>query len=251
MTLKYFFTPKDLIPKGTMSWEMYGKEHIMILLCMAIFLYFMCKIYKSYNEEKRDKFIKFFAYLIVIQEIIKDIVFYFMGTLNYEHLPFHLCGVSIFITLYYAVKRTYLSKQMLYALVLPGALSALIFPDWTNFPLIHVSPFNSFTIHLWLTVIPIVSIYTGELLPDYKSLPKCFLFLVCIGIPDYFLNNMWGTNFLFVSTPSEGSPLMFVADIFGEKFYILGMCVLLFIVWNLMYLPFTYIKRKQNSHANA
>ncbi len=250
MTFKYFFTPLDLIPKNTMPWKMYGAAHLGILFLMVLFLYFMCRLYKNLDEIGREKFLKFFAYLILIQEIVKDIIFYFMGTLNYEHLPLHLCGASIFIVSYYAFKRTYLSKQMLYALVLPGALAALIFPNWVDFPLLHVSCFNSFTIHLWLVVVPIVSLYTKELVPDFRCLHKCFLFLVCLGVPDYFLNKRWGTDFLFLNEPSKGSPLMIIADIFGMDFYIVGMCVALFIVWALMYLPF-YIKEKYESRESA
>lgn len=237
MNFNYFFTPITNIP-SSLSWNLYGKGHLTWLFAIILFIFLMCKTFVKLDRDKQDMFLKGFAVLIVAQEILKDLIHFFIGTLEVGHLPLHLCGISIFITLWYAFRPSKFVGNLLYSLSLPGAMAALIFPDWTKYPFLHFSNINSFTIHTWLVMVVIVLLYSKRIVPDYKYLPKCLGFLGVLALPIYFLNKLWNTNFMFINTPSKGSPLEPLAKLLGNPGYIFGAVVLLIIVWVVMYLPY-------------
>ena len=101
MTLKYFFANPNIVPLS-LKWYAYGIEHMILLLTILVFNIYMCKKFVKLSTEQQNKLLKFFAVLIVVQELLKDILHFYAGTLNLEHLPLHLCGISIFITFRYA-----------------------------------------------------------------------------------------------------------------------------------------------------
>ncbi len=219
MTFDYFFSNPELIPKSLL-WSIFSKEHLIWLFSIFIFILCMCRIFKKTDFNVQNKILKFFAVLIVIQEILKDIFHYIAGTFTLEHLPFHLCGISIFITFLYAFKPGKLNGEYLYALSLPGALAALIFPDWTNYPMFHFSNINSFTIHTWLVVFVAMLLYSGRLKPNYKELIHVGVFIGVLAVPIYFLNKLWSTNFMFLNIPAPVSPLEFLYTLcscFGDN----------------------------------
>ena len=243
MPLKYFFANPNIVP-SSLKWHAYGMEHLILLFIIFVFNIFMCKKFVKLSAEQQNKLLKFFAILIVFQEILKDILHFYAGTLNLEHLPLHLCGISIFITFWYAFKPGKVSGEYLYALSLPGALAALLFPNWTEYPMMHFSNINSFTIHTWLVVFVTMLLYSGRLKPDFRNLPKTSLLIGILAVPIYFINKLWDTNFMFLNGPSKGSPLVFLYDIFGGG-YLIALIVLVLSAWLLMYLPWEVIYRKK------
>lgn len=244
MTLKYFFSRPEDIPLN-LTWNTYGVEHLIWLFAITLFIVYMCRMFKKADYEKQNKILKILAIVIVIQEIIKDIIHIYAGTFNLGHLPFHLCGISIFFTFWYAFKPGKICGEYLYALSLPGAMAALLFPDWTGYPMLHFSCINSFTIHAWLVVFVFMLLYSGRLKPNYKVLPKTALLVGIIAVPVYFMNKAWGTNFMFLSAPAPGSPLEILYNVFGN-FYIPAALLLVLFVWVLMYAPWQIAYSRQN-----
>jgi len=235
MTLKYFFANPTSIP-NKFQWTAYSPGHLIWLGIIFLFIVFMLKIFSKMNEYKQDRTLKFLSVLILIQEILKDILHYFAGTLTLEHLPLHLCGISIFFTLWYAFKPGKINSEYLYALSLPGALAALLFPNWTEYPFMHFSNINSFTIHTWLVLFVLMALCTKRLRPNYRALPTMSLFVGALAVPIFFLNKIWNTNFMFLNVPSPGSPLEILYNLFNN-YYILAALILIMIVWFVMYLP--------------
>ena len=240
----YFFWNVNDIPPGH-TWKMYGIEHITWLVIIGVVMFYFCKLFRKSDLKKQNKILKGFAILIVVQEILKDILHWYAGSITLEHLPFHLCGVSIFFVVGYAIKSNKLNEQYLYALCLPGALLALLFPNWTEYPIMHFSCMNSFTIHAELVIFVMMLLTSRRLHPCFKDLKYTGIFILIYSIPIYFINKVWDTNFMFINTPSEGSPLVIIYNIFG-RFYIPAFYALAFVGWILMYLPWEIRKRKHH-----
>jgi len=235
----YFFSGEDEIPPE-LAWEAYGMGHILWLLSMGLVCFLIIYTARKLSPEKQDKLLKAIAIWIAIQEILKDILNYYAGTLQLEHLPLHFCGISIMFSLWYAFRPGKLNGAYIYGMSLPGAFCALIFPNWTQFPFWHFSAINSFTIHAELILFALIALFCGKLKPDIRQIPKMFAVLVLMAVPIYFLNKKWGTNFMFISDPSPGSPLIPLYNIFGDG-YVIAAAVLLVIVWYIMFLPW-YLK---------
>ena len=234
-TLDYFFSDPNDVPEDAL-WSAYGWQHLLWLVVMGLIIFFSCRAFRKADDKTQRKVLIYVAFFILIQEIVKDILFAWTGLFTLENLPFHFCGISIFFSLWYAFRPNDLNAAYVYGMSMPGALCALIFPNWTNSPLIHFSSIHSFTIHGELILFAMLALTSGRLVPKFREIPRLFGVIVAMAIPIYFLNKRWGTNFMFISDPSPGSPLMPLYDMFGDG-YVIAAAVLLIIVWIVIFLP--------------
>lgn len=66
-------------------------------------------------------------------------------------------------------------------------------------------------------------------------------------MPIYILNLLIGENYLFLNEASEGSPLVFLWDIFGTRFgapgYVASFAVLILMVFHVLYLVYGGINK--------
>ena len=242
MTFDYFFAKEWEAPEEYL-WELYSPGHLMWLGAMAIICAIFLRYFLKLPAEKQDKYIKGLAIWIGVQEILKDIIHWATDTLGAEHLPLHICGISIFFTLIYAFKPGRLTGAYLYGMSMPGALCALIFANWTGYPFLNFSSINSFTIHGELILFVLMVLLSGRLYPDIRKIPQLTLVMVGLAIPMHFVNKALSTNFMFISYPSPGSPLMPLYDLFGD-FYVVAALVLMVAIWVILFLPW-YIKEKR------
>lgn len=245
MTFKYFFANPADVPENLL-WKAYGAEHLCWLAAIGLFLILSCVFFNRLDDSGQEKVLKGFALMIVIQEIIKDILHYYAGTITLEHLPFHICGISIFFTLWHAYRPNGINGDYLYAVSMPAAFAALIFPNWTEYPILHFSAVNSFTIHTWLIAYALMAITSKRVVPDIRNVPKIAAVMIGLMIPIYFLNKRWDTNFMFINGASPGSPLVPLYNIFGDA-YFLAAILLIFVFWGIIYAPW-YLKGRRNQH---
>ena len=82
----------------------------------------------------------------------------------------------------------------------------------------------------------VIQLYGKTLRPNFKDLKYTFIFTLLLMIPIYFLNKIWNTNFFFLNTPSPGSPLMFLYQLFGNG-YVIALVLLFILLWILIYIP--------------
>ena len=68
--------------------------------------------------------------------------------------------------------------------------------------------------------------------------------LIALAIPMHFVNEALGTNFMFISTPSPGSPLMPLYGLFGNG-YVAAALVLMVLVWIVLFLPWEIARRRK------
>lgn len=243
INLDYFFSKPEDIPEEYL-WSMYDKVHLTWLALIALACIVSCILFKRSTTEKQDKVLKGLALWIAFQEILKDLLHWYAGMLEMELLPLHICGISIFFTLWYAFKPGPLNAAYIYGMSLPGALCAELFADWTNYPWWHFSALNSFTIHAELIIFAMMALTSGRLKPDIRQIPKMTIIMYALAVPIYFLNKRWDTNFMFINTPSPGSPLVPLYNIFGDG-YVIAAAILVVLVWIILFLPWYIFSRSK------
>jgi hypothetical protein len=96
-------------------------------------------------------------------------------------------------------------------------------------------------VHILLFVIPLMLTAGGDIKPDVRVLPKCLLLLVGLGLVAKGANLLWSTNFMFLESASEGNPLYFFEQRFGN--HLIGFPVLAVAVLAVMYGPLTVWQR--------
>ena len=133
--------------------------------------------------------------------------------------------------------------ELLYCAGMPGALAALLFPNWGCYALWSFHSILAFLVHTLLVAYPLMLVLSGEFCPSLRRLPGCLLALVAMAAPVYVFNVLFDTNFMFLRRPSAGSPLEWFAGWWGEGWYLLGYFPMIVLVWLGLYAPFV---RKRN-----
>lgn len=244
-SIKDFFAVPGVFEVQEYAW--FGTEHLVWLACIFVFGCFLVYLYHHMNPMKRKSFLRWFATLIVLSEVARQLIYALQGAYKLEYMPLHLCAVTEIAVFIYAFKRDAVSREFLYWLGLPGALAALLFPDWLHIPLGNFQSIHSYGVHGAMTIFAVLLLTGGESKPKFKRTTWMLALMAILSTPLYFLNKVWDTNFFFLNYPSPGSPLVILEDIAGNPGYIGLLVLLVFAVWIVIYIPWgiAYKLKKQ------
>lgn len=242
--MQYFFTVEAELPPDV-GFPLFGRIHLAWLCTDLALTVLLCLLYRRLPAEQRGRARRSFGCCVLLLELLRAANLLLQGTYSVYYLPLHLCGIAVFLTLRHALQPGPLLGNLLYSTCMPGALFALLFPDWTAFPPFSYHSLVSFLIHMLLTAYPLMLLFAGELRPDVRYLPRCFLALVGMAVPVYLFDRVFHANYMFLLQPAPGSPLEWFAALLGVPGYLLGYLPMLVLVWTLLYLPF---RRKMPPH---
>ncbi|MBQ6569931.1 MAG: TIGR02206 family membrane protein [Clostridia bacterium] len=244
MTTEYFWKDSSNIHVNV-GFEHFGEYHLCWLAFTVVATVMLSLIYSKLHKKARGAMLIGIASFMLLTECFRQVLFVVNGSFEVGCLPLHLCGLNIFVCFIYSLTRREIIGEALYALSMPGAAMALLFPDWnTSYPPLNFFCIHSFYIHLLLFAFPLILIFNGEVRPKIKNLPKicAAILLLCPFI--YLINVKFDTNFMFLNYPGEGNPLELFEKYLGNPGYLLGMPVIAAVVWSILYLPF-FIKKKK------
>lgn len=155
------------------------------------------------------------------------------GNYRASYLPLHLCSINIFLIALHALHPSRLLDNFLYAICIPAALAALLFPTWVSLPVANFMHLHSFTVHILLASYPIMLTAGGDIRPQARYLPGCVALVLALAVPVYFVNVAFGTNFMFLMQADAGNPLRWFQQAFGS--HLVGYPVLAGAVFAAMY----------------
>ena len=240
--MEYFLDSAETITPG-LGFSHFDGVHLAWLGLFVISIVVCTVWFKKMNQRGRDVFKKTIALSLIIMEVLKISLLALTGRFRWGYLPFHLCGINIFLIVAHAWKPTRLLDNFLYLICIPGALAALLFPNWTALPVRNIYHIHSSIVHILLVMYPLVQALNGILDLDIKMVPKCLGLLVLMAIPIYGLNLLWGTNFMFLMRADAGNPLVLFEQMWGS--HLLGFPVIIAAVVVVMYLPIFVRNRKK------
>jgi hypothetical integral membrane protein (TIGR02206 family) len=197
----------------------------------------MVVIYRRASDDLRKKIRVAYACIVVLLEVAKQIICLVKGVYEPGLIPFHLCGMSILFIVIHTLRPNRTTAELLYSLSVPGAIAALLFSDWTMYPLANFFCQQSFFIHFFEFTFPLLLLSTGEMRPRFTQLWRCVIYLLIVVPPIYFFNHAYNTNFFFMNEAAPGSPLAPLQAWLGNPGYLFGFAGLVAAVWVVMYLP--------------
>lgn len=231
--MEYFWDTGFTIPAGK-GFSPYGLGHLLWLAVFLVLCLILGSLYRRWEEGKRLRCRRTLAALLILDELAKYAVTLGTGRFRPDFLPLHLCSINIFVIAADAVSPRDSLREVLYALCLPGAFFALFFPGWAYLPMANALCIHSFTAHILLFLYPFL-LLRGGFRPRFRrflrSLPFC-LFAVA-GV--YGFNQVFGTNFMFLSSAGEGNPLTLFEAWLGSPGYLIGLPVLAGLSWAVLY----------------
>ena len=220
-SLKYFFTYETKIPDG-IGFKLFGIWHILcLLLCLVVTVVSLHWYWKA-KAQKKQKVEKTIALSLVGWMILRAIYIAVIGENFLYELPFHLCSMTGILCGIHCFTKWKWLGQMLYALCLPGAILALLFPNWNSYPLIHFISLEAILFHLGIILYVTCLLTSHEIVPQMKKMWQVIVFLAVVVPPIYVFDKKYQVNYMFVNRPSGGSPLEWLAQWMGNPGYLLG-----------------------------
>ena len=144
--MTYFWETVDTIAPG-LGWPHFGPFHLAVLAVFLLLGAVLCRGYCGMDTDKRRRWRRTVALLLVVDELFKDFGLLYGGNFSLDYLPLHLCSINIFLIALHAWRRPKLLDTFLYFVCLPAACAALLFPTWTPLPPLNFMVIHSFTVH--------------------------------------------------------------------------------------------------------
>jgi uncharacterized membrane protein YwaF len=239
--VKFFFINKYYIEQEGLDigFTLYSAPHLIWLALMTLMIVLIARGYCRADEAGRDRMRKNIALVMLGMEILKDAVVIAVGWWNPGYLPFHLCGLAIFAVLADAFCRGQkVTGQMIMFAFMPGALSALLFANWTMYPFFVYMCIHSFVYHALIVAYAVMIFASREVVPSYSGMWKSLAAVVVAIPPVYGINLLFAEhnpNFMFLMEASPGSPLVPVWNLTGPDWYIPGCVVMVGIVFHVLF----------------
>ena len=225
--MSLFFTYENNLPSDV-GYGLYSQTHISVIMISMLMIVLITVRYAVSDKAQREKIRKTVAVIPVVLMILRYIYVLTCGASIVFELPLHLCsmtGIFCFIYEFFLKRSPFIRSvlgQALYALCLPGALMAILFPDGTIYPVIHFISLESYLFHVLIITYICIRLVDKGIVPRVKEAYKSIIFLLIVVPPVYLFNVIYKTNFMFVIRPSSGSPLYRFYEIGGYAGYRIG-----------------------------
>lgn len=221
-------------PQG--GFRHFSPAHLGHLLLIGAFCGGLCLVYRRGGDGRRRALRLGLAWANIALTAVRGALLMAAGQYGPERLPLHLCGMAVYICLLHALRPGRLRAQFLLAFCMPGALAAILFPDWTACPPWSVLSAWNFSIHALIVAYVLMQLTAGDIRREPGLLPACLGIMLLLALPVYIFNLAVGTNFMFLNYPAPNSPLELFTFL-GRPGYILGYLPMIAAVWALIYIP--------------
>lgn len=211
---------------------LFSPVHFAYLVLCAALVSALCIGYKKASP--REAMRRAVGIALIVLELVRAAVLILCRDYNIRSLPLHLCGMAVYISFFHSLRPRELTGQFLYAFCMPGAVFALVFPDWVYYPAVHFVTVTSFLLHALIVGYTLMQVVSRDIRPDIKYAPRCLAVMLLVAVPIYVFDRLTGTNYMFLNVPSPGSPLEWF-EFLGNPGYILGYLPILAVVWAALY----------------
>lgn len=223
------------IPASNEGFGMFSAGHICWLAAGLVFCVLMGKAYRKSADRRKMRVAV--ACVTLFLELLRAALELAAGEYSLYTLPLHLCGMAVYLEFIHALTDNGRLGQFLYAFCFPGAVFALVFPDWDYFPLFNILTFLGFTLHILIVCYTVMQLC--DIKPSLRSAPSNLLIMLALAVPVYIFDKLLNTNYMFLNWPVV--PLTLFSAL-GRPGYLLGYLPILAVTWLVIYLPLKLIK---------
>jgi len=218
--------------------EFFGIAHIGALTAILLLNIFLLR-FKNEDEAIRKKVRITLAVIMWLDESAWHLWNIYNGTWNLqEHLPLHACSVLIWLAGFMLIFKNYRIYEFAYFLGIGGALQALLTPDIGIYGFPHFRFFQTYIAHGLLVTSAIYMTTVEGFRPEWKSFARVILYLNIYMVLVFGLNQLIGSNYLFVARKPPGPTLL---DALPDwPVYIIYMEAIGLVMFLLLYLPFIF-----------
>ena len=232
---------------STEKFEWYGFEYFSALITLTVLGSFLVWLGMRSDDLKKERIFKGISYVLSSVIIVWAIIESSLGRFYFEtDLPLIFCNFFALILPVFAFFRTQRMFNLLYYIVLAGAIQAIITPGLKfNFP--HYEFLKFWTVHVGLIVFVIYQMVVFKLRPTLKGIWQTFLFIQIYMVTIIGVNWVLDANYLYLNVKPEHGTLL--ALLGGWPWYIVWMDIILIPYFFILYAPI-WIISKIKKHPN-
>ena len=221
------------------NFKIFGKEHFIIMGFYLVFTGIILYVPNFSKKLNKKKFAVLLGYALICTKLLEYLYKYFYLGVPLKHLlPLHICNYTLFLVGIMLIKQSYTIFRFSYFWSV-GAIAAILLPDLTeSFPdPLNISFFFS---HFVLLAGVLYSIKYFSFRPRFRDCVSSFILLNVILSLVLPINFLLDTNFMYLSEPPLGDTFSFLGE---WPVYIIYFDIFTFILFLLMYMPFSIYKR--------
>ena len=203
------------------------------------FILLLIIIPRNQSAKFKSNFTIFFAVLMIFEYIVIQSYFVYNGiwTLQ-DSLPFHLCRLMIFNTIFLLLTRNQIAFELLLFIGMVGGFHSLMTPELTHGSNLYLL-IDYFLVHGGLVAAPLYCIFVLGMRPRKMAWLKSFFYLqffvVVVAIIDYLLS----ANYMYLAVkPVVNNPFL-IGD---WPYYVIGLELATLLHAFIVYIPF-YLKK--------
>jgi hypothetical protein len=155
--------------------------------------------------------------------------------------PLYTCGIFVFLFPFYAfnTRGKIFAEGFIKLGAFPSGVLFMLFPSTGigMFPLWHYNTIQSAVMHTVMAMIGGYLLFDRELRFQKRDLVNAFAIITIFTLVSWVYNSFdSNTNFFFIASPLEGTPLMILYNLFDQPGYAISIYVIHLLVGCLMYL---------------
>ena len=232
----------DLFIKEENHFSIFGLEHLLSILSLAVLFYLIIKVANNWLNLKQQKV---FGLLLALSTTIamlgRTYIYYLIGEFSWqESLPLYICRLAtLFVPFLMWYKNEFLFG-VLYFWILGGTLQAIITPDIVfSFP--HYESIFYWHIHGVLILVILYAVFVYKMKPKWQDLLNAFLLGFIYLILIHGINYLLDANYSYTMSKPPGGSLL---DFLGPwPWYLLSGNLLALSIFLLLYLPFYRLEK--------
>lgn len=212
--------------------QMYSTGHMILLTITLIIVMILIQFTKNSDRDRVKNIIKNTTILLSIMEIIKIIFNLAIGHWNNpnHYIPLYYCSIILYAGLFSSYGNGFIKKigdTFISTGAIIGGAFFLSTPNTslTMYPAFHYISIQSFVFHgamVYLGILVNITRYVELKLMDIRYYAVLITIMSCIS---YAVNNILGTNFMFISQNFPNTPVEIIFDWAG-KYFTIVMCLL-------------------------
>ncbi len=220
-----FFTAESLMVDGP-GFAPFGRGHLVSLALCGISVVGLVQAYGAMPRDdgtwgERRRTLATIACAMLLMRLSHDAFCIVAGSFGASWWPLHLCNLCELLCAAYVLMPCDGLGQAVFGLALPSGLLALAFPGWSYCPLLTWASVCGFAEHAAMVSFALALAYGGDVAVRPRRAWVPILVLSCYLCAIFPLNHLLGTNFAFVNWPIAGTPLVPLADRFGNPGYLM------------------------------
>lgn len=213
---------------------------LFMLILVLICLYLLRKKLRNDNLNRMTRW--FLAGTGLLFELSYHLWLILNETWNAAYtLPLELCSISLILCIVLLLTKSRRVFEVVYFIGLAGAFFALLTPELNfNFP--HLRFLHFFMTHSVIILTCFFFVWVEKYKVTLGSVLKTMGFLNAAAVMIFFINQTAGGNYMFLSRkPVNPTPLDFLGP---YPWYILSLEIAAFLLFLLLYVPFSSTKKK-------